>query len=330
MKTGEYILLTGGAGYIGSHINKLISKKGYDTLIFDNLVSGHREHVKWGSFVLGDLSDLHQLRLLFGNYNIKAVMHFAAFSYVGESIVSPEKYYLNNVINTLNLLAVMRQFNVDRFVFSSTCAVYGEPASIPIIEDHPRDPINPYGRSKFVIENALADYSGAYGLKYVSLRYFNAAGADHEGDIGEWHSPETHLIPLVLDVAKGVRQNIEVFGGDYDTDDGTCIRDYIHVSDLAAAHLLAMEYLLEGNKSDVFNLGNANGCSVRQIIRAAERITGKEIKHVIGSKRPGDPARLIGSAEKAKKILNWAPRHDDIDEIIETAWKWHKNIQEKK
>lgn len=325
------ILIVGGAGYIGSHVNMELNRKGYETVVFDNLIHGHREHVKCGEFILGDLHDMEQIRLVFQNYSIDAVMHFAAFAYVGESVVNPEKYYVNNVINTLNLLRVMKEYDVNKFIFSSTCATYGIPTELPITEKHIQNPINPYGQSKLMIEKILKDFDKAYGLKYVSLRYFNAAGADISTEIGELHNPETHLIPLVLDAAIGRRDNIQIYGTDYNTTDGTCIRDYIHVIDLANAHILALEYLLSKKKSDVFNLGNGNGYSVREVVGTARAITCKEIKIVESARRPGDAAILIGSAQKAQEVLGWKPKFFDLNIIIETAWNWHvKRYQNKK
>jgi UDP-glucose 4-epimerase len=321
------ILIVGGAGYIGSHLNKEISKKGIKTVIFDNLSYGHRDFVKWGTFEKGDLGNIEDIRSVFRKYPIEAVMHFAAFTYVGESVEDPQKYYLNNVKNTLNLLQVMLEENVKYFVFSSTCATYGNPVEIPITENHPQNPINPYGKGKLIVETVLKDYSDAYGLKYASLRYFNAAGADPDGDVGELHDPETHLIPLILDVAAGKREDIKIFGTDYDTPDGTCIRDYIHVTDLAEAHILALEYLQNGGKSDFFNLGNGNGFSVKEVIETARKVTGKNIKAAEADRRPGDPPILVGSSDKAKRTLNWNPKYDKLSKIIETAWNWHKNIK---
>ncbi len=320
------ILVVGGAGYIGSHINKLLNRKGYKTVVFDNLIYGHREFVKWGDFILGDMSDIEQLRLVFKKTPIKAVMHFAALAYVGESVEDPQKYYMNNVANTLNILKVMREFNVNNFIFSSTCATYGNPVKIPITEDHPQNPINPYGQSKLMVEKILSDYSNAYGLKYVALRYFNAAGADPDCEIGEWHEPETHLIPLVLDAAIGKRESIKVFGTDYDTPDATCIRDYIHVTDLADAHILALEYLFNGGKSDVFNLGNGKGFSVKDVIETAKKVSGKNIVEVASPRRAGDPAVLVGSAQKTTEVLNWQPQYFELTKIIETAWNWHQEL----
>lgn len=321
------ILIVGGAGYIGSHLNKEISEKGIKTIIFDNLSYGHRDFVKWGTFEQGDLSNIEDIRSVFRKYPIEAVMHFAAFAYVGESVEDPQKYYMNNVKNTLNLLQVMLEENVKYFVFSSTCATYGNPVEIPITENHPQNPINPYGKGKLMVETVLKDYSNAYGLKYASLRYFNAAGADPDGDVGELHDPETHLIPLILDVAAGKREDIKIFGTDYDTPDGTCIRDYIHVTDLAEAHILALEYLQNGGKSDFFNLGNGNGFSVKEVIETARKVTGKNIKAAEADRRPGDPPILVGSSDKAKRTLNWNPKYDELSKIIETAWNWHKNIK---
>lgn len=317
------ILIVGGAGYIGSHVNKLLNFYGYKTVVFDNLIYGHREFVKWGEFVLGDLSNKEQLRLCFRKYPIVAVMHFAAFAYVGESVIDPAKYYINNVSNTLNLLEVMREFGVQYFIFSSTCATYGIPKEIPITEQHPQNPINPYGKSKLMIEQILKDYDNAYGIKHINLRYFNAAGADPDCEIGECHEPETHLIPLALEVAAGRKDYIEIFGTDYDTPDGTCIRDYIHVNDLAIAHILALEYLLKENKSDSFNLGSEKGFSVREVIETVRKVTGKDIKVVESERRAGDPPVLVASSQKAKEILKWSPQFDRLETIIETAWKWH-------
>jgi UDP-glucose 4-epimerase len=318
------ILIVGGAGYIGAHLNKEISKKGYETIVFDNLSYGHEDFVKWGIFERGDLGNIDEIRKVFKKYDIQAVMHFAAFTYVGESVVDPQKYYTNNVRNTLNLLQVMLEEKVKYFIFSSTCATYGNPVQIPITESHPQNPINPYGRGKLMVEQVLKDYSNAYDFKYVSLRYFNAAGADPESEIGENHDPETHLIPLVLDAASNKREDIKIFGTDYDTPDGTCIRDYIHVTDLAAAHILALEYLKNGGESDFFNLGNGNGFSVKEVIDTARKITGKQIKEEEAERRPGDPPILIGSSQKAMEILKWKPKYHDLSKIIETAWNWHQ------
>lgn len=320
------ILIVGGAGYIGSHVNKYLSQKGYKTVVIDNLVYGHKEFVKWGKFYRGDIGNSKFLRKVFNENKIDAVMHFSAYAYVGESVTEPSKYYINNLINTINLLEVMREFNVRKFIFSSTCAVYGNPVKIPIDEKHPKNPVNPYGRTKLMVENILEDYEKAYGFKYVSLRYFNAAGADPDSEIGEWHNPETHLIPIVLDVALGKRKYLTVFGDDYPTPDGTCIRDYIHVNDLAQAHWLALRYVIEKNKSDFFNLGNGKGFSVNEIIKITEKITGRKVKYKIGKRREGDPPILVANSVKAKKILGWKPEYADINTIIETAYNWHKKL----
>ncbi|MGC9516065.1 MAG: UDP-glucose 4-epimerase GalE [Methanomicrobiales archaeon] len=320
------ILITGGAGYIGSHLNKLANTCGYETVVLDNLIYGHEEFVKWGKFHNVDLANLEDLRTLFKRYDIDAVMHFAAFTYVGESVSDPQKYYNNNLKNTLNLLQVMLENEVDKLIFSSTCATYGMPVEIPITEDHPQKPISPYGKAKLMVESILKDYSQAYELNYISLRYFNAAGADPESEIGEWHEPETHLIPLVLDAAIGHRDNVKIFGTNYPTPDGTCIRDYIHVMDLADAHLNALKYLNKNEKSDVFNLGNGNGFSVREVIEKSQEVTGKDINIIETERRPGDPPVLIGSSKKAEKMLNWNPQFNDLERIIETAWDWHKKL----
>lgn len=321
------ILITGGAGYIGSHANKSLSGRGYKTLVFDNLSYGHKESAKWGRFIRGDLSGPEQIRGAFRDYKIRAVMHFAGYAYVGESVTDPQKYYLNNVSNTLNLLQAMLENRVDKFIFSSSCSTYGIPSKIPIPEEHPQNPINPYGRTKLIIEKILADYSAAYGLKYASLRYFNAAGADPEGETGEWHDPETHLIPRVLDAAIDAEKAVEIYGNDYDTADGTCVRDYIHVTDLAEAHILALGHLLKGGKSGAFNLGNGKGFSVKEVVETAREITGKRIAAEISPRRPGDPPVLLGTSAKAEKILGWKPRFPHLHDIIETAWNWHKKLK---
>lgn len=319
------ILICGGAGYIGSHINKELNKEGYDTVVFDNLVYGHKEAVKWGSFVEGDLKNIGDIEEAFKRFKIDAVMHFAAYAYVGESVIDPEKYYYNNVVNTLNLLKVMRKYGCDKIIFSSTCATYGEPERVPITEDMPQNPINPYGMTKLMVERIFKDYGRAYGLNFVVLRYFNAAGADPDGEIGESHDPETHIIPLVLDVASGKRPDIKVFGTDYDTLDGSCIRDYIHVTDLASAHLLALHYLENDGEMEFFNLGNALGTSVLEVVDSVKRVTGRDFTVTMADRRPGDPAKLVGSSDKAQKVLGWKPVYGDIDTIVAHAWKWHEN-----
>jgi len=319
------ILITGGAGYIGSHLNKLLGGQGNGTVVFDNLVYGHREAVLQGILEIGDLADRKRLDEVFEKYEIDAVFHFAAYAYVGESVNDPAKYYNNNVANTLQLLEAMRKYGVKYLVFSSTCATYGIPQSLPITEEMEQKPVNPYGASKLMIERILRDYHHAYGLNYCCLRYFNAAGADPEGEIGESHDPETHLIPLILSAAAKDRESIRVFGNDYPTKDGSCIRDYIHVTDLADAHIRAMDYLKNGGESTCLNLGNGVGCSVLEVIEAAKEVTGREIPVEIEKRRPGDPPVLIGSAEKAKTVLGWTPRYGDIKTILLHAWNWYCN-----
>lgn len=321
------ILVTGGAGYIGSHTVKLLKSKGYDLLVFDNLVYGHQYIIDKldVNFIHGDLCDRQLLDKIFQEYNIEAVIHFAAYAYVGESMENPAKYYQNNVVSTLNLLEAMESAGVKNIVFSSTCATYGIPNEIPITESHLQNPINTYGYTKLVVEKMLADFQRAYGWEYVAFRYFNAAGASVDGLIGEDHDPEPHLIPLVLYTALGKRDSVSILGDDYPTPDGTCIRDYIHVEDLAQAHLLGVEYLLEGGKSDVFNLGNGNGFSVKEVIEAAKKVTQKDFTIKIGDRRAGDPPMLVGSGEKARKILGWQPQYPDIETIITHAWQWHKS-----
>jgi UDP-glucose 4-epimerase len=321
------ILITGGAGYVGSHTNKLLSQRGYETVVFDNLVYGHREFVKWGEFFFGDLAKKEEIRKCFKTYRIEAVMHFGGYAFVGESVTDPSRYYWNNVVNTLNLIDIMREFSICPVIFSSSCATYGLPERIPLTEDHPQHPINPYGKTKFMVEGILDDYCRAYDIRYVSLRYFNAAGADPDGEIGERHDPETHLIPLVLEAALGRRENVRIFGTDYDTPDGTCIRDYIHVTDIAEAHMLALEYLANGGGSDVFNLGNGSGFSVKEVIDTARAVTGKNITTADWNRRDGDPPVLIGCSDKIKKTLLWKPQYEDLAVIIGTAWNWHKKHQ---
>lgn len=318
------ILIMGGAGYIGSHTLKHLLNKGYECIVADNLVYGHREAVdSRAKFIQADLLDKESLRNIFKNNKIDAVIHFAAFAYVGESVVNPQKYYTNNLVGTLNLLDVMLEFDVKKIVFSSTCATYGEPKYTPIDESHPQNPINPYGKTKLMIEEVFEDYSKAYGLKYIALRYFNAAGASFDSTIGESHSPETHIIPLVLKAIKGEIQNVKVFGDDYDTKDGTCIRDYIHVEDLATAHRLAYENL--DNYSGFINLGTGVGTSVKEIIAVAEKITGKVCPKEFVQRRAGDPARLFADNKKAKEVLGWTIKYDKIDDILKTAWEWELN-----
>ncbi|MBD1911018.1 UDP-glucose 4-epimerase GalE [Leptolyngbya sp. FACHB-8] len=321
------ILVTGGAGYIGSHAVLALQEAGYEVVVLDNLVYGHRELVEdvlKVELVVGDTSDRALLEQLFASRDIAAVMHFAAYAYVGESVTDPAKYYRNNVVGTLVLLEAMEAAGIQNFVFSSTCASYGIPTAVPIPEDHPQAPINPYGMSKLMVEKILADFGVAYGMKSVIFRYFNAAGADPNGRLGEDHNPETHLIPLVLQTALGTRDSIKVFGSDYATPDGTCIRDYIHVSDLADAHVLGLNYLLNGGDSTVFNLGNGNGFSVLEVIDAAKQISGREIAVEMCDRRPGDPPALVGSSEKARSVLGWQPRYADLPSILTHAWNWHQ------
>ncbi len=320
------VLVAGGAGYIGSHVCKMLYSKGYNVLVFDNFSHGYEFLVKYGKFILGDIGDRKQLDLVFKNYKIDVVMHFCAYIEVGESVQNPRKYYVNNLYNAINLFESMLDNGVDKIIFSSTAAVYGMPENVPIDEEEPKNPINPYGRTKWMIEQILSDYSNSHGLRYVAFRYFNAAGADPDGELGEAHEPETHLIPLVLDAAMGIRKSIKVFGTDYPTHDGTCIRDYIHVNDLASAHIKGIEYLMNGKKSNYFNLGNGKGFSVREIIDTVKRVTGKDFPVEEVERRPGDPAILIAKSEKAKKELGWEPEFG-IDDIIKTAWKWHQKLR---
>lgn len=316
------ILVVGGAGYIGSHAVRLLSRSGHDVTVFDNLSAGHRAAVPAGRLIVGELSDRAQLVEVLSRRRIDAVMHFAAFAAVGESVVDPAKYYQNNVAGSLNLLEAMRTADVTKIVFSSTTATYGVPQQVPITEDEPQKPINPYGFGKLVIEQALADYAQAYGFAYAALRYFNAAGASPSGDLGEDHDPETHLIPLVLQVALGQREQITVFGDDYPTPDGTCIRDYIHVDDLGTAHASALEKLTPGQGLQL-NLGTGRGHSVREVIDACRRITGHPIPCKLGPRRPGDPPELVADSSRAQQMLHWRPQYPDIESIARTAWNWH-------
>lgn len=313
------ILVTGGAGYIGSHAAKALANAGFTPIVFDNLSRGHREAVKWGPLIQGDLHDAVALDAAFRQYRPEAVMHFAAFAYVGESVSNPFLYYHNNVSGTLSLLQAMKRACCERLVFSSTCATYGIPSVLPITEETPQSPVNPYGASKLMVERILAEADTAYGLKSISLRYFNAAGGDPDGEIGEEHDPETHLIPLALKVAKGTGC-LQVFGDDYDTRDGSCIRDYIHVCDLADAHVLALRWLLEGKPSRVFNLGNGQGFSVFDVIGAVRKVTGRDVPFKVVARRPGDPPILIASARRAYLDLGWQPLFSSIETQIEHAW----------
>ena len=320
------ILVLGGAGYIGSHTALELVKAGNEVVIADNLVTGYRKAIPEGAkFYEGDLRDSDFLDNLFHQEKIDAVIHFAAYSLVGESVTNPLKYYDNNLCGTKVLLEAMVKNNVGKIVFSSTAATYGEPENIPILESDRTCPTNPYGETKLAMEKMFKWTAEAHGLRYVSLRYFNACGADESGTIGEAHNPESHLIPLILQVPNGKRETISIYGTDYDTPDGTCIRDYIHVTDLAQAHILAVQYLNNGGESDIFNLGNGVGYSVREVIETARKVTGHPIPATESSRCAGDPARLVASSEKAKKILGWKPVHDSLEEIISSAWNWHKN-----
>jgi UDP-glucose 4-epimerase len=319
------VLVVGGAGYIGSHMVKMLGRRGDQVTTLDDLSSGHRDAVLHGDFVLGSCGDRSLLDDVLSQ-GFDAVMHFASFIQVGESVAQPDKYYANNVSNTLTLIDAMRAHGVSRFIFSSTAATFGEPLYSPIDERHPQQPINPYGRTKWIIEQALADYDRAYGFKSVCLRYFNAAGADPEGQLGERHDPETHLIPLVLQAASGRRPHISVFGRDYDTPDGTCIRDYIHIEDLCSAHLLGLQSLMQGEASQSYNLGNGNGFSVQEVIDAARQVTGRTIPVVEAPRREGDPARLVADAAMARQRLGWQPQYADLATIIAHAWRWEQHM----
>jgi UDP-glucose-4-epimerase GalE len=320
------VLVTGGAGYIGSHACKALSRAGYTPIAYDNLVYGHRQAVRWGPLEEGDISDRARLEKVIARYKPQAVIHFAAFAYVGESVRAPSKYYRNNVVGSLTLLETLVGCKIKKIVFSSTCATYGLPQeSAAISEDHPQQPINPYGASKLMIERMLKDFDRAYGFRHVTLRYFNAAGADREGDVGENHDPETHLIPLVMQTALGRRSHVEIYGTDYPTHDGTAIRDYIHVTDLAEAHVKALRYVEEGGDSVMLNLGTGRGCSVREVIRYVEVVAATPISVREAPKRPGDPPVLVADARRAQEILSWRPLTSDMTEIISTAWDWHKS-----
>jgi UDP-arabinose 4-epimerase len=317
------VILTGGAGYIGSHAAKYLRARNFLPVVYDNLSRGHREHVLWGPLEVGSLDDGDALRRCLDKHRPVAAMHFAAFAYVEESVKDPDLYHRNNVLGALSLLDALADRGVRRLVFSSSCATYGVPARIPIPEDEPQNPINPYGQGKLEVERALDEYRGRQGLESVILRYFNAAGADPEARIGEWHEPESHLIPILLDVALGLRPEALIHGDDYPTPDGTCIRDFVHVEDIAQAHHLALERLLSGGGSGRFNLGSASGHSVREVIQAVERVTGRTLPVRVTSRRTGDPPALVGSADKARRELGWKPAYDGLDGIIRTAWAWH-------
>jgi UDP-arabinose 4-epimerase len=318
------VLVTGGAGYVGAHACKALAARNYLPVVYDNLVHGHREAVKWGPLEVGDIADRGALDATIAKYRPVAVMHFAAFTYVGESVADPGKYYRNNVAGTLSLLEAIRDAGIDRLVFSSTAATYGTPRSVPIQEDAPKFPINPYGQSKLTAENMIADFSAAHMIRAVRLRYFNAAGADPDGDIGELHDPESHLIPLAMQAVTGDSSPLTLFGDDYPTPDGTCIRDYIHVTDLADAHVRALDWLDTTKGAHAFNLGTGRGHSVRQVLDAVARVAGKPVPHSIGLRRAGDPAELVSDPGKANEILGWRPQISDLDTIVQTAWEWHR------
>jgi UDP-arabinose 4-epimerase len=318
------ILVTGGAGYIGSHICKQLAKVGLLPIVADNMAAGHHWAVKWGPLEQGDILDRKFLDAMFLKHNPSGVIHLAALSEVGVSVDEPAKYYANNVVGTLRLIEAMRAHHVNHLVFSSTCAIFGIPSVVPIGEEHPLSPINPYGASKLMSERMLADFDAAYGMRSVSLRYFNAAGADPDGEVGEDHIPETHLIPILLQAAAGKRPHVTIYGTDYDTPDGTCIRDYVHVTDLAEAHISALKVLDEGGPSSSFNLGSGRGFSVRDLVAEARRITGQQVCVKEGPRRPGDPPYLLADASRARAILKWECRHSDLPTILSTAWLWHR------
>lgn len=317
------VLVTGGAGYIGSHTTKALVRAGYQPVVLDNLQNGHRWAVRWGRLIEADLADRGRLASLLRHHAVQAVLHFAAHAYVGESVRDPARYYRNNVVNSLNLLETMRDAGVGTIVFSSTCATYGEPQCLPLTEDHPQKPISPYGDTKLTVERMLHAFGEAYGLRWMALRYFNAAGADPEGEIGEAHDPETHLIPLTIQAALGRRETLQVFGTDYPTPDGTAIRDYIHVTDLADAHVRALQFLLDGGASTAVNLGTGNGYSVRDVIAAVERTGGRLVPLKETARRPGDPPVLVADSTKASTLLGWHPAFPSLEPIVETAWRWH-------
>lgn len=317
------ILVTGGAGYIGSHTVKLLLEHGYETVVFDSMELGHPEAVVGGEVFRGDLMDPESLKQAFDKYPIDAVVHFAAYASVGDSVARPKRYFDNNITGGLNLLQAMLDHDVKRMIFSSSAATFGEPVYVPIDEKHPQSPVNPYGESKLMYEKILKWYDVAYGIKSVWLRYFNASGADPSGRIGEDHSPEEHLIPLVLQVPLGKRESVKIFGTDWDTPDGTCVRDYIHVLDLAETHVLALKALEQGAETTSYNLGNGDGYSVKQVIETAEKVVGKKINWEPAPRRPGDPATLVASSAKLRKELDWDPKFPQLEKIIETAWNWH-------
>lgn len=316
------ILVTGGAGYIGSHTAKVLAQAGLLPVVVDNLNRGFREAVQWGPLIVADVGDRSALDQLFTQYQIEAVLHFAAFTYVGESMHAPDMYFRNNAVNTLNLLETMRAHGVRKIVFSSTCATYGNPLQIPISEEHPQNPVNPYGESKRMVERLLYWFGESHGLQWVALRYFNAAGADPDGQLGENHEPETHLVPLAISAALGQSGTLEIYGTDYDTPDGTAIRDYLHVTDLGTAHVAALRYLDAGGASSAFNLGTGHGHSVREVIAMIERIGGRKVPAKEVGRRAGDPPSLVAAPRKSAEVLGWHPEHSSLEEIVRTAWKW--------
>lgn len=320
----QNILVTGGAGYVGSHICKMLAQDGLVPVVYDNLVRGHLSAVRWGPFEQGDIADRPRLDAVIAKYQPIAAIHFAAYAYVGESVSDPGKYYRNNVAGSLSLLEAMRDAGIDKIIFSSTCSTFGSPEKALIDEEHPQRPINAYGASKLMVERMLADFDVAHGLKSISLRYFNAAGADPNAEIGENHDPETHLIPLAIQTALGQRDELTVFGSDYETPDGTCVRDYVHVTDLAEAHVTALKALVGGARTTAYNLGIGRGHSVQEVVNAVSRIAGRKFPVRNGPRRPGDPARLVADPSKAKAELGWRARIVDLDDIILTAWRWHQ------
>ncbi len=325
----EPILITGGAGYVGSHTCKALTAMGYLPISLDNLIYGHPWAVQWGPIIEGDTADASALDQIFSKYQPMAVIHFAAYAYVGESVEHPAKYYQNNVAGSISLLEAMRRNGCKNIIFSSSCSTYGMPLQVPISENHPQIPVNPYGRTKLMVEQIIRDYGSAYGFRYAILRYFNAAGADPEGQIGEDHDPETHLIPLLLQTVQGLRDYTEVYGTDYDTPDGTAIRDYIHVTDLADAHLLALKYLVESGQNLCVNLGTGQGHSVMEVIQAVRQVTGKPVAYRTVGRRAGDPPALVAKAEQAALLLGWRPGFTNINTIISTAWNWHSSKSKK-
>jgi UDP-arabinose 4-epimerase len=322
-KKSMRVLVTGGAGYVGSHTAKVLARAGFEPIVLDDLSAGHRWAVKWGPLVEGDLGDSALIREVIKSHRIQAVVHFAGFAYVGESMKRPRQYFRNNVTYTLRLLDAMMDTRVRHIVFSSSCATYGIPASVPICEEQVQTPINPYGESKRMVERILAWYGEAYGLRWTALRYFNAAGADPDGELGEHHSPETHLIPLAIQAALGEQPALEIYGTDYPTADGTAVRDYTHVMDLAEAHVAALRYMLKSHENGAINLGTGTGQSVRQVVAAVERVSGRRVPIREVQRRAGDPPCLVADSRKAKELLGWEPRHSSLDEIVETAWQWH-------